>query len=97
VGGRKGWRLPTIEELASLIDPTQTNPALPIGHPFINVQSDRYWSASTVVGDTDEVSDDTSDIGGDTDEAWDVRFNYGYVSTYSKSSSGFVWCVRGGS
>ena len=40
VGGRKGWRLPTIEELASLIDASQNNPALPNDHPFLNVQSD---------------------------------------------------------
>ena len=32
-GGRKGWRLPAVEELASLVDSTQTNPSLPVGHP----------------------------------------------------------------
>jgi hypothetical protein len=43
--GRKGWRLPTIEELLSLVDPTQNNPTLPVGHPFINVQTGYfYWS-----------------------------------------------------
>jgi len=49
VGGRKGWRLPTIQELASLVDPTQSNPALPSGHPFSNVQfpTGLYWSATT--------------------------------------------------
>ena len=54
VGGRKGWRLPTIEELASLIDATQSNPALPNGHPFLNVQSGRYWSSATYAGNTDQ-------------------------------------------
>src|SRR5687768_1954846 len=41
VGGRGGWRLPAFNELASLIDPTVTNPALPrlpTGHPFLDVQ-----------------------------------------------------------
>src|SRR5438128_10641825 len=38
-GDRLGWRLPTLQELASLVDPTQSNPALPPGHPFSNVQS----------------------------------------------------------
>ncbi len=49
VGGRMGWRLPTIEELASLVDPNNPGgvPFLPPGHPFDNVQSG-YWSATTV-------------------------------------------------
>jgi hypothetical protein len=49
VGGRGGWRLPTFNELASLVDPTITNPAvprLPAGHPFMNVQASAYWSAT---------------------------------------------------
>ncbi|MBC8232956.1 DUF1566 domain-containing protein [bacterium] len=37
LGGRKGWRLPTIEELASLVDTSQTDSALPSGHSFLNV------------------------------------------------------------
>src|SRR6266513_2461374 len=41
VGNRKGWRLPTIQELASLVDQSQ-NPSLPAGHPFSNVQWDVY-------------------------------------------------------
>lgn len=47
-GGRKGWRLPTVAELTSLIDPAQANPvpvappALPPGHPF-DIQ-DGYWT-----------------------------------------------------
>src|SRR5215471_2536543 len=49
VGGRGGWRLPAFNELASLVDPTITNPAvprLPAGHPFQNVQAAEYWSAT---------------------------------------------------
>lgn len=34
-GGRKGWRLPTIEELLTLFDPARSDPALPLGHPFV--------------------------------------------------------------
>jgi hypothetical protein len=37
-GNRGGWRLPSIQELQSLIDPTQRNPALPAGNPFQGVQ-----------------------------------------------------------
>src|SRR6266478_3023456 len=49
VGGRGGWRLPAFNELASLVDPTVTNPGvprLPAGHPFLNVQASAYWSAT---------------------------------------------------
>jgi hypothetical protein len=46
--GRKSWRLPSIEELLSLVDPTQNNPTLPVGHPFINVQIDYFYWSSTL-------------------------------------------------
>jgi hypothetical protein len=40
VGERGGWRLPAFNELASLVDPAITDPAVPrvlAGHPFLNV------------------------------------------------------------
>jgi hypothetical protein len=49
VGGRGGWRLPAFTELATLIDPSVTNPTLPrlpAGHPFLDVQPAAYWSAT---------------------------------------------------
>jgi hypothetical protein len=52
IGGRRGWRLPSAEELASLLDPTQTTPALPAGHPFLNVAAgndDLFWTDSRFV------------------------------------------------
>jgi Protein of unknown function (DUF1566) len=83
VGGQKGWRLPAIPELASLIDPSVATPgpALPPGHPFHNVQSAGYWSATTS-------AEDASD-------AWFVYFGRGFVDHDSKTSTGHVWCVRG--
>ena len=48
VGGRKGWRLPFLPELASLVDPSVASPGptLSPGHPFLNVQSTNYWTTS---------------------------------------------------
>lgn len=80
--GRSGWRLPSVNELASLIDTTNTSPALPTGHPFSNVWPSRYWSATT-----------SADI---PTLAWNGNFDDGEVATYLKSSFLFVWCVRGG-
>jgi hypothetical protein len=83
VGGQKGWRLPSIPDLASLIDPSVAppGPTLPSGHPFQNVQSAGYWSATTS-------AEDASD-------AWFVYFGRGFVDHDSKTSTGHVWCVRG--
>lgn len=82
VGGRKGWRLPSIAELSSLLDPSiKTLPTLPLDHPFVNVQ-DVYWSATTV---TDNAKN-----------AWLVFFDTGKVLYGIKTITFHVWCVRGG-
>ncbi|MGH7428322.1 MAG: DUF1566 domain-containing protein [Candidatus Methylomirabilaceae bacterium] len=85
VGGRLGWRLPTLQELASLVDSTQSDPALPSGHPFsISIEeSPFYWSATT----------DASNAS----TAWVVSFGNGFVISNDKTiHASHVWCVRGG-
>ena len=64
VGGASGWRLPTVKELASLADKGCRNPAID-STAFPNTPSSRYWASSPDVGDSDY--------------AWYVSFNYGYV------------------
>jgi len=86
VGGRKGWRLATIEELSSLVDPgvASPGPTLPVGHPF-GIGSFAYWSSTTVAGQ------DGSPY------AWVVSFNNGTPQTQGKAGiSALNWCVRGG-
>ena len=85
VGGRKGWELPMRNQLASLVDPSVASlgPTLPPGHPFSNVQSRNYWSATTFA--------DNPTL------AWGVLFANGNVSLLVKGNGDFfVWCVRGG-
>lgn len=52
LGNRLGWRLPRIQELASLVDTRRSSPALPPGHPFLGIQpSTSYWSATASLRD----------------------------------------------
>ena len=80
-GGRKGWRLPTVEQLASNVDPTRTSPALTKPTPYRNVRSAAYWTATTV----DAIATD----------AWFVSFRDGLVDHAFKGDEALVWCVRG--
>ena len=84
VGGRKGWRLPSLPELTSLLDLSVpfTGPLLPLGHPFLTVQASASWSATT---DADVQT-----------SAWSVAFHAGNVNTPGfKGSTLPGWCVRG--
>lgn len=46
------WRLPTINELESLVDCARHSPALPNAHSFIDLQS-VYWSSTTSLFEPD--------------------------------------------
>jgi len=85
VGNRRGWRVPAIAELLTLIDgdPANTNnPKLPPGHPFTNLQFSVYWS-STV---------DVASFPGDV-RVTNLTGNVFPALTFNVFP---VWCVRGG-
>jgi len=82
VGGKQGWRVPTVQELSGLIDRSRHDPALPEGHPFSNIKSAIYWTATP--SPTDDIV------------AWQVSFFSGEPVTDQKSGMRRVWCVLGG-
>jgi len=85
VGGQKGWRLPSLSELQSLVDLSiaPPGPTLPPGHPFLAVQSAVYWSETRV--------------GEDPNGAWAVHFGLGGGAVFINWAHAVqVWCVHGG-
>jgi len=82
VGGRKGWHLPTVEQLASLVDTSvASSPKLPSGHPFMNVLSDgSYYAEGAIVRFSDGI----------------VVLYTGPGCTDGCCGTEHVWCVRGG-
>ena len=96
VGNRLGWRLPTIQELLTLIDPSTAG--LPAGHPFFGglppsegILTADFWSATEFENNVDVST-----------FAWFANFFPGNASEFAQvdskfSSIGhFVWCVRSG-
>jgi hypothetical protein len=76
-----GMRLPTTEELLSLVDRGRLEPALPEGHPFSSVKLNNYWSSTPYAGNTGS--------------AWGVYFSGGVVYAYDKTYTYYVWPVKG--
>ncbi|MDA8104600.1 MAG: DUF1566 domain-containing protein [Nitrospiraceae bacterium] len=66
LAGYSDWRLPTLDELTTLID-TNYYPNINT-HFFPNVAADAYWSSTPLEGSPGF--------------AWDVYFNNGYVYYY---------------
>jgi hypothetical protein len=89
IGDRLGWRLPTIEELTSLVDPTESLPRfLPSGHPFDVDESTgkEYWTSTSLASTPPN--------------AFIIRtspFEGPFVGVTIKSFRvPLAWCVRGG-
>ena len=78
--GFSDWRLPNRKEIRSLIDYSQTTPALPPGHPFSNVQLTIYWISTTYAEKNSS--------------AWEINMNTGSIFFQTKTTLNFVWPVR---
>jgi hypothetical protein len=77
-GCNDDWRLPNRAEVESLFDFSNSDPALPSNHPFINM-TNYIWSSTTYAGSTG--------LG------WIVHPN-GYWCSYGKTRTYFVLPVR---
>ena len=76
----RGWRLPNINELETLVDCSQASPALPENAPFREVQAG-YWSSTTSMFEPDW--------------AWALYLDKGALGVGQKSGRHFhVWVVR---
>lgn len=81
-GIQTDWRMPNFNELLSLTDFSQADPALSNGHPFLDVYATYYWSSTTVTNSTFL--------------AWAVYIYRPYIHGEDKTKGFTVWPVRGG-
>lgn len=81
--GANNWRMPTNEELSSIVDDSIANPGPTIDANFFpNTHSSLFWSSSPYVLSSDY--------------AWSVGFSYGDDGASYKHNYGRVRLVRGG-
>ncbi|MBI3903053.1 MAG: DUF1566 domain-containing protein [Nitrosomonadales bacterium] len=74
-----GWRLPSVKELASIVDRGLSNPATD-SVTFPGLQADWYWSSTPYTG--------ASSL------AWGVTFRDGSVAATARTSTYYVRLVR---
>jgi len=82
-GGHCDWRVPTIEELRTILDETCDAPPCVVDPVFAQTRQSVYWSISTLAGKAGF--------------AWGAHFKLGTVDNHSKTDFAAVRAVRGGS
>jgi len=79
LGTLTGWRLPSHQELRTIVDFTQYNPAIDLA-TFPDTAVDWYWSSTP--------------YGGSSGAAWYVSFANGAASPFDEADYDRVRCVR---
>jgi len=78
--GGSGWRLPTVRELQTLVDPSRmADPRIDLT-AFPSTPSAGFWTSSPVAGSPSS--------------AWLVNFYDGFASVYDATTTVDVRCVR---
>ena len=77
--GGTGWRLPTLKELQTIVDYSQSNPSID-STAFPSTPAAWFWSSSPLAGSSSD--------------AWVVAFNAGYAYYDVVSDTNDVLCVR---
>jgi len=78
LGGYSDWRIPTIQELLTIVDYKKYDPAILDG--FSIAESNYYWSSTQYMGDADKV--------------WGVDFKDGSTDGNGKAYDRRIRCVR---
>jgi len=79
LGKYKDWRLPTLQELLSIVNYKRYKPAILKGFSYTNIDT-LYWSSTPYIKEADEY--------------WGVSFKDGSSSNAAINYDRFVRCVR---
>ncbi|MEO8155310.1 MAG: DUF1566 domain-containing protein [Rhizobacter sp.] len=89
------WRMPNANELESLVDVSQVNPAVAAAHPFTNIMlANAYWSSTTYMALTANAMSIRF-----TDGRWinGADSNDGGFSNTKGTTANSLWAVKSGS